>query len=124
MRNDAVVRALERLTGTEVIRCNKPELMGAFGCALYARRHSQTSLSLEDILSKAHYTTHTLHCKGCDNHCQVFRYRFDNGKNYYSGNRCEKFSQTVPRKKPVKTHITSRTSNCFNAFSLKSRLPE
>ena len=90
MRNDAVVRALERLTGTEVIRCNKPELMGAFGCALYARRHSQTSLSLEDILSKAHYTTYTLHCKGCDNHCQVFRYRFDNGKNYYSGNRCEK----------------------------------
>lgn len=90
MRNDAVVRALELLTGTEVIRCDEPELMGAFGCALYARKHCQTTLSLEDILAKAHYTTHTLHCKGCDNQCQVFRYRFDNGKDYYSGNRCEK----------------------------------
>lgn len=100
MRNDAVVRALELLTGTEVIRCDKPELMGAFGCALYARKHCQTSLSLEDILAKAHYTTHTLHCKGCDNQCQVFRYRFDNGKDYYSGNRCEKVFTNGSREIP------------------------
>lgn len=39
MRNDAVVRTLELLTGTEVTRCNIPELMGAFGCALYAMQH-------------------------------------------------------------------------------------
>lgn len=90
MRNDAVVRALELLTGTQVIRCDEPELMGAFGCALYARMHCGASVSLDDIISKANYTTHTLHCKGCDNQCQVFRYRFDNGKSYYSGNRCEK----------------------------------
>lgn len=38
MRNDAVVRALEKLTGKEVARCDAPELMGALGCALYARR--------------------------------------------------------------------------------------
>lgn len=100
MRNDAVVRALELLTGTEVIRCDEPELMGAFGCALYARKHCQTSLSLEDILAKAHYTTHTLHCKGCDNQCQVFRYRFDNGKDYYSGNRCEKVFTNGSREIP------------------------
>ena len=37
MRNDAVVRALEKLTGKEVARCDAPELMGALGCALYAR---------------------------------------------------------------------------------------
>lgn len=100
MRNDAVVRALELLTGTEVIRCDEPELMGAFGCALYARKHCQTTLSLEDILAKAHYTTHTLHCKGCDNQCQVFRYRFDNGKDYYSGNRCEKVFTNGSREIP------------------------
>ena len=29
MRNDAVVRTLELLTGTEVTRCNIPELMDA-----------------------------------------------------------------------------------------------
>lgn len=35
MRNDAVVRAIELLSGAEVARCDTPELMGAFGCALY-----------------------------------------------------------------------------------------
>lgn len=39
MRNDAIVRAPEILTGAEVSRCDKPELMGAFGCALYAMQH-------------------------------------------------------------------------------------
>lgn len=90
MRNDAVVRALELLTGAEVIRCDIPELMGAFGCALYARRYGKREVSLDDILSQADYSTHELHCRGCNNQCQVFRYRFANGKDYYSGNRCEK----------------------------------
>lgn len=90
MRNDAIVRALELMTGTEVARCNVPELMGAFGCALYAREHFQSAVALEDMISKAHYTSRQLHCKGCDNQCLVSRYRFDNGKDYYSGNRCER----------------------------------
>ena len=90
MRNDAVVRALELLTETEVARCNIPELMGAFGCALYAKEHFSSSIALDDIISKAHYTSRLLHCKGCDNQCLVSRYHFDNGKDYYSGNRCER----------------------------------
>lgn len=90
MRNDAVVRALELLTGADVARCNVPELMGAFGCALYAKDHCDVSATLDEIISKAHYTSRLLHCKGCDNRCPVYRYRFDNGKDYYSGNRCEK----------------------------------
>lgn len=90
MRNDAVVRALELLTDAEVSRCDVPELMGAYGCALYAREHSQISVSLNDIMEKAQYTTRLLHCKGCDNQCLVSRYRFAGGRNYYSGNRCER----------------------------------
>ncbi len=90
MRNDAVVRALELLTGAEVIRCNVPELMGAFGCALYAKEHYNVSVSLDEIIAKAHYSSRLLHCKGCDNQCLISRYHFDNGKSYYSGNRCEK----------------------------------
>lgn len=100
MRNDAVVRALELLTGTEVIRCDIPELMGAFGCALYARRYGKREMSLDDILSQADYSTHELHCRGCNNQCQVFRYRFANGKDYYSGNRCEKVFTNGAKEKP------------------------
>ena len=90
MRNDAVVRALELLTGTEVTRCDVPELMGAYGCALYAVRHGSGTTSLDDMLAKAHYSQKSLHCKGCDNRCLVVRYSFDNGHEYYSGNRCER----------------------------------
>lgn len=90
MRNDAVVRTLELLTGTEVTRCNIPELMGAFGCALYAMQHSGKSVSLDEMITQARYTSNELHCGGCDNMCSIVRYCFDNGKNYYSGNRCEK----------------------------------
>lgn len=100
MRNDAVVRALERLTETEVIRCDIPELMGAFGCALYAQHYSNTDVTLDNILSQADYSTHELHCKGCNNQCQVFRYRFANGKDYYSGNRCEKVFTNGSKEQP------------------------
>lgn len=90
MRNDAIVHALEILTGAEVIRCNIPELMGAFGCALYAMKHQGMPVTLDDIIDKAHYSSRLLHCKGCHNQCPVVCYQFDNGRRYYSGNRCEK----------------------------------
>lgn len=91
MRNDAVVRALELLSGAEVTRCDVPELMGAFGCALYAKAHpGKVGLHLGDILEKASYESSGLHCKGCHNRCTVTRYRFANGKTYYSGNKCER----------------------------------
>ena len=94
MRNDAIVRALEILTGAEVCRPEAPELMGALGCALYSREGVSASptqgMSLSAMLSKAMYSSRHLHCKGCDNSCLVVKYTFENGKNYYSGNRCEK----------------------------------
>ena len=90
MRNDAVVRVLELLTGADVARCDIPELMGAYGCALYAKARRHAPVPLGDMLEKAGYTSKPLHCKGCDNQCLVVRYQFGNGQKYYSGNRCEK----------------------------------
>ena len=40
MRNHAVVRALEQLTGSKVHFTNMPELMGAYGAALYAKQRT------------------------------------------------------------------------------------
>ncbi len=91
MRNDSIVRALELLTGKSVFRTDCPELMGALGCALYAReRAAGTSTPLEDILSQTRYTTRLQTCHGCENQCSITRYRFDNGRTFFSGNRCEK----------------------------------
>lgn len=96
MRNDAVVRALELLTGVQVSRCNSPELMGAYGCALYALAHKGETMTLGDMLAQADYTTRPLHCKGCENQCLVQCYTFGNGQKYYSGNRCERVFSNNP----------------------------
>ena len=94
MRNDAVVRAFELLTGQKVARSNMPELMGALGCALYAAQmeeNGQTrSCTLDDVLSMSSYETRQLQCKGCENNCLVSRYTFKGGSKFYSGNKCER----------------------------------
>ena len=101
MRNDAVVRAFELLTHTEVARSNMPELMGAYGCALHAAadykhrtsgedEHPALSRSIDDLQNLAHYETKQLQCKGCENHCYVSRYTFAGGNRFYSGNKCER----------------------------------
>jgi len=92
MRNDSVVRAFELLTGIEVRRSNLPELMGAYGCALYAQSEGdlRAPLSLKDVLKTADYTTRQIQCRGCENQCCVHKYSFANNNTYYSGNKCEK----------------------------------
>lgn len=91
MRNDSIVRSLERLTGKKVFRSDCPELMGALGCALYAAQIAKTTpILLEEMVDKATYTSTQLLCHGCENQCTITRYRFGNNNAYFSGNRCEK----------------------------------
>lgn len=96
MRNDAVVKALEMMTGAHVSRSDMPELMGAYGCALYALEHCPADIDIErcrlpkHLVANATFTSKTINCKGCENSCLVTAYRFKGERNYYSGNRCER----------------------------------
>lgn len=90
MRNDAIIRALEIITGAQVKRCEYPELMGAFGCALHAMESSGEAITLDDMLAMTTYQMRTLNCRGCENNCEVQQYTFANGQKFYSGNRCER----------------------------------
>jgi len=100
-RNLSVVRAFETLTKKSVIFTNMPELMGAYGCALYAKEVFEKQNATQDDVSagtplgryaKQHnaYKDKQLTCPGCTNRCQVREFLFDNGNVYYSGNKCEK----------------------------------
>ena len=91
MKNDAVVRAFELLTNTTVHRSNIPEIMGAYGCALFARQHAQSETTLDHMIHVANYTDSQLQCHGCENNCLIKKYNFSNGSTYFSGNKCEKF---------------------------------
>ena len=91
MRNDAIVRGLEKLTGKEVFRSDCPELMGALGCALYAKQLKTAKVTnLEDMMHQAQFTSRQVQCNGCENQCAITRYAFGNGEHYFSGNKCEK----------------------------------
>ena len=112
MKNDSVVHAFEKLTGHDVYRCNHPELMGAIGCALYARQQQGNAVSLEEILDSSDYTTQQQQCHGCENQCLVTAYRFNNGNRYFSGNRCEK----------IFTNKGTETQHGTNAYKRKLEL--
>jgi len=90
MKNDSVVRTFELLTGVSVHRSNISEIMGAYGCALYAKAKSSGIVALENIIKAANYATQSLQCSGCENNCYINKYSFANGNTYFSGNKCEK----------------------------------
>lgn len=90
MRNDAVVRAFEILSGKEVVRSDMPELMGAYGCALRAISTLHEPISVDMLLDGATYETKQMPCSGCENRCFVTSYRFPNGNKFFSGNKCER----------------------------------
>ncbi len=92
--NDAVLRSFEKIAGCEAIRPDIAGIMGAFGAALIARERyedvkSTTMLSIEKINS-LEYTTSMAKCKGCTNNCRLTINKFTGGRQYVSGNRCER----------------------------------
>jgi predicted CoA-substrate-specific enzyme activase len=117
-RNDAVYRALELLSGKSVSSTDHPELMGAVGAALYAKKgwqagKTKTTFSGLDALPNVdRIDTRELQCKGCTNACSILRFRFENGNVCYAGNKCEKVfynKATAPKKG-------------YNAFGEKNRI--
>lgn len=91
--NDAVLRSFERISGCQAVRPDIAGIMGAFGAALIARKHyhneATTMLSLEKINSLKIETSMS-RCKGCTNHCLLTINRFSGGRQFISGNRCER----------------------------------
>ncbi|BBF42039.1 activator of (R)-2-hydroxyglutaryl-CoA dehydratase [Lachnospiraceae bacterium KM106-2] len=91
--NDAVLRSFERISGCNAVRPDIAGIMGAFGAALIARSHYKeqptTMLSIDDINALTYKTTMT-RCQHCTNHCLLTINRFSGGRNFISGNRCER----------------------------------
>lgn len=112
-KNDAVYRALELLSGKTVSATDSPELMGALGAALYARRHKdiQYLKNIEYIPQKINYQTKELQCKGCTNQCTVICFDFENGNRSFAGNKCEK----------VFSIRNSAKQKGYNAFEMKNK---
>jgi len=90
-RNQALIRAFEIETGKSVVVTDYPELMGAYGAALFAQKQAgENAKPLSDFVKAELYTNKRTLCKGCENQCTVTRFTFENGNNYFAGNKCEK----------------------------------
>ena len=92
--NDAILRAMEKITGAEVIRPDISGIMGAYGSALLAleRCNSQekSTLAEDHELVDFHTETATRRCNFCGNRCLITTKKFANRREYHSGNRCER----------------------------------
>ncbi|MCH5164127.1 MAG: 2-hydroxyacyl-CoA dehydratase [Clostridiales bacterium] len=96
--NDAVLRAFEMETGKHVIRPGIAGLMGAFGAALYAKeniRGASTTMT-EAELNEFTYTSKSSMCRGCTSNCNINIVSFNGGRNYISGNKCERGAGLKP----------------------------
>ncbi|MBR2527151.1 MAG: 2-hydroxyacyl-CoA dehydratase [Blautia sp.] len=92
--NDAVLRSFERIANCQAIRPDIAGIMGAFGAALIAReRYEEGTLSSMlsiDQINSLEYTTSMANCRGCTNNCRLTINKFSGGRQYISGNRCER----------------------------------
>ncbi|MGN0317039.1 MAG: acyl-CoA dehydratase activase-related protein [Lachnospira sp.] len=92
--NDAVLRSFEKITGVEAIRPDIAGIMGAFGAALIARERydgiSESSMLSIDKINSLTYDTTLTRCKGCTNNCHLTINKFSGGRQFITGNRCEK----------------------------------
>ena len=92
--NDAVLRSFEKIADCKAIRPDIAGIMGAFGAALIARERFQegyetTMLSMEKI-SALQFETSMAKCRGCTNSCRLTINKFTGGRQFISGNRCER----------------------------------
>jgi predicted CoA-substrate-specific enzyme activase len=92
--NDAVLRSFEKIANCEAIRPDIAGIMGAFGAALIARERYeagyQTTMLNLDQITNLQFETSMAKCKGCTNNCRLTINKFTGGRQYISGNRCER----------------------------------
>ncbi len=104
--NDAVLRSFEKETGREVVRPAIAGLMGAFGCALYAKENTRSDKIISSIVTEAElnvfsYSARSVNCQGCTSHCNVNVLTFSDGRRFISGNKCERGAGLkVPQNRP------------------------
>ncbi|MCK4259454.1 MAG: 2-hydroxyacyl-CoA dehydratase [Halanaerobiales bacterium] len=92
--NEAVLQSLEKIIGREVVRPDIAGIMGAFGAALVAKEHYkdgyETSMLQGAELIEFKTNSSMKRCGLCGNNCLLTINHFSDGREYISGNRCER----------------------------------
>lgn len=126
--NNAVLRSFEKIAGCQAVRPDIAGIMGAFGAALIARERYDSSrkttmLSLDKIIN-LHYETSMARCKGCTNNCVLTINRFDGGRQFITGNRCERGLGKEKSKREVPNLFDYKYHRMFDYEPLSPDLAE
>lgn len=93
--------------------------MGAFGAALIARERytgqKSTMLSIKQI-NELKFETSMSRCKGCTNHCLLTINRFTGGRQFISGNRCERGLGKEKKNEDIPNLYEYKLKRIFNHY--------
>ena len=120
--NDAVLRSFEKISGCNAVRPDIAGIMGAFGAALVARERydestETTMLPIEKILS-LQFSTSMARCKGCTNSCLLTINKFTGGRQFVTGNRCERGIGKEKNKENIPNLFEYKNKKIFGYESL------
>ena len=119
--NEAVLRAFEKEADIEVIRPDIAGLMGAYGMAKLAMERDDgtptTLLSLEE-LENLTYENKMQNCGKCTNNCMLTITSFNDGREYISGNRCERGANLPLKSKSLPNLFDYKYKRVFGYRSL------
>lgn len=121
--NDAVLRSFEKILGREVVRPDISGIMGAFGAALIARERYtegvETTMLTIDKINSLKFDTSMARCKGCTNSCLLTINRFTGGRQFISGNRCERGLGKAKNKDNIPNLFEYKLERMFNYTPLE-----
>ncbi len=120
--NNAVLRSFEFISEREAVRPDIAGIMGAFGAGLIAREkykegYETTLISRDEMNALKVDTMHT-RCGGCANNCLLTINKFDGGRRFITGNRCEKGEGKTESSKNVPNLFEYKKNRLFNYKSL------
>lgn len=105
-KNNALLRAFEKITGRSVLRPEISEFMGAYGAALISKdRKSSKNSSIISKISLLSFDSEseTKRCSGCGNNCLLTVTAFNGERKHVTGNMCSKgenVGQSAPELPP------------------------
>ncbi|MGE5627139.1 MAG: acyl-CoA dehydratase activase-related protein [Solirubrobacterales bacterium] len=121
--NDSVLRAFELVAGREAVRPDIAGIMGAFGAALIAKERYQdgyvSTLLKESELSSFKTEVSMSRCDKCANNCLLTVNQFSDGREFISGNRCERGAGEEKNKENIPNLFEYKYKRIFNYTPLK-----
>ena len=121
--NDAILKSFELISEREAVRPDIAGLMGAYGAALISKERYvlgfKSSLLKIDKLNNFTVESSMRRCGLCGNNCLLTINKFEDDREFVSGNRCEKGSGEETKKDDVPNLFDYKYHRIFNYTPLK-----